>query len=306
MLSKIAITTTSFAEFDSSPIALCGAHGFEVSCNPFARKMNVREIIEIAKDAVGLIAGTELINRETLSNLPSLKVISRCGTGLDNIDLAAAKRLGIKVFNTPGAPTTAVAELTIGLILDSLRGISKSDRKIRQGIWEKEMGVLLEGKTVGIIGLGRIGKAVSRILCAFDAEVIAHDKAKDQKAGRVKLVSFNKLIANSDIVSLHLSFSNKNRHIIGSKEIESMKRGCFIINTSRGGLIDGKALYSALKSGKLKGAAIDVFEEEPYHGKLTELDNVVLTSHIGSYAKEARVKMELEAVKNLLRGLNKL
>lgn len=153
---KIAISTTSFGEYDATPLELCKKMKYRVVINPYLRKVNSQELIRLAKDAVGLIAGTESITNDILLKLPKLKVISRCGVGLDNIELDAAKRLGIKVFNTPDAPTFAVAELTVGLILNLLRKVSQADSNIRSGKWEKPMGNLLYGKKVGIIGFGHV------------------------------------------------------------------------------------------------------------------------------------------------------
>ena len=302
-MNKIFISTTSFGEYDSSPIELCEKNGYAVLRNPYGRTISPDELIKLANDAVGIIAGTEIMTKDVLSQLPLLKVISRCGVGLDNIDLVAADDAGIKVFNTPDVPTQAVAELTIGLMLASLRRISEADRSIRTGKWNKPMGNLLAGKIIGIIGYGRIGKAVSKLAGAFEAKVITFDIKPPSKVSMVKTVSFDELITTSDIITLHLSSKYSKECIINSDVIAKMKNRAYIINTSRGGLIDENALYDALKSGKLAGAGIDTFTEEPYTGKLAELDNVVLTPHIGSYAKEARIAMEKQAVDNLLKGL---
>ncbi|MCX5749187.1 MAG: phosphoglycerate dehydrogenase [Candidatus Saganbacteria bacterium] len=297
---KVFISTTTFAEYEDQPLKMLKDHGMEFQVNPLRKKLSGEELISLAKDAQGLIAGTEVLTAEVLKELKSLKVISRCGAGLDNVDLKAAKGLNIMVFNTPDAPTDAVAELTLGLMLDCLRKISGADRQIRHGKWNKPMGNLLKGKNVGIIGYGRIGKAVGRLAEAFGANVSAYDVAKDPDGK--KYLSFDQLIAGSDIISLHVPGS-KTGHLIHAKAVSNMKNGAFLINASRGGLVDEEALYEALKSGKLAGAGIDTFEKEPYQGKLIELDNAVLTSHIGSYAKESRINMEQQAVENLIRGL---
>lgn len=301
-MKKIFISTTSFAEYDSTPLDICKKAGYTVECNPYGRKIKREELVELANDAVGLIAGTEELTKESLLKLPSLKVISRCGTGLDNVDMDAACNLGIRVFNTPDAPAQAVAELTIGLMLDSLRHISHTDRMIRRGEWKKPMGNLLYGKTVGVIGYGRIGKQVSKLAMAFGAKIIAFDIKPCCNAG-VQTASFDELIANSDIITLHLSCNDQNNCLIDARVISRMKEKAHIINTSRGGFIDEDALYEALQSGKLAGAAIDTFTSEPYTGKISKLDNAIVTSHIGSYAKESRIAMEKQAVENLLNGL---
>ena len=302
-MKKIAISTTSFAKFDVAPLEECRNAGYEILCNPHGRKVTTEEILDLARDAQGLIAGTELLTRDVIKKLSTLKVISRCGTGLDNVDREAAKEFGIKVFNTPDAPTQAVAELTIGLMLSCLRFISQADRCIRSGQWQKPMGKLLQSKTVGIIGYGRIGRAVSRLVAAFGADVLAFDIADVSGEGSAKMVDFDFLIASSDIITLHMPPSTSKKAVITDKVISKMKQGTCLINASRGGLVDEEALYEALRSNKLGCAALDVFEKEPYKGNLTKCDNIVLTTHIGSYARESRILMEKQAVANLLKGL---
>ena len=303
---KIFISTTSFAEYDKKPLELLRSAGFEVILNPYKRKLKPEEIVALASDCDGIIAGVEQITEEVLRSLPKLKAISRCGVGLDNVDLEAAEKRGILISNTPNAPSQAVAELTIALILNLLRKVSLSDRRVRNGQWKKEMGQLISGKTVGIIGLGRIGKRVTELLKSFEVKILASEPNPDKKwvrKNKINLVSMDELLKESDIVTLHIPYTEQNRNLINSERLKIMKRGAILINTSRGGLIDEMALYQALKSGHLGGAALDVTEVEPYQGPLTELDNVIITPHIGSYAVEARIQMETEAAMNLIRML---
>lgn len=305
-MNKIVISTTSFSKYDSSPLDLCRKYGYKIIFNPYRRKLKSVELVELAKEAVGLIAGTEPITENVLLKLPSLKVISRCGAGIDNVDLEAARRLGIKVYNTPDTTTIAVAELSIGLILAILRKISLMDREMHSGLWKKRMGALLSGKQVGIIGFGRIGRKVAEMLKTMGANVFYTDPIVTEKeAGMFPRVEFKELLKKSDIVNLHLSYSKKSYRLFGQSEFALMKQGAFLINCSRGSIVDENALYLALKDGKLAGAAMDVFEQEPYKGPLKELDNIILTPHIGSYAKEARIEIEMQAVRNLLEGLDR-
>ncbi len=306
---KIAITTTSFGEYENKPLELLRKEGFEVILNPYRRKLKSSEIVELCKDAVGIIAGTEMIDAEILKRLTqssalcpqsSLKVISRCGAGLDNVDHEAAKRLGIEVFNTPDAPTLAVAELTVGLILNLLRKVNLMDNAIRNGRWEKLIGNLLSGKRVGIIGFGRIGRKVSELVKSFNCEIAYADPFVDDDIFGLKRLSLEELLRWADIISIHVSGKDK---LVKEKHLSLMKKGSWLINVARGGVVDENALYRALKKGSLSGAALDVFTEEPYNGCLKELDNVILTPHIGSYALEARIEMERQAVENLLKGL---
>ena len=303
MKAKILISPTTFGTCGKQPLELLEKENCEVILNPFGRKMTPDEVIKLGKNCIGIVAGDEPLNATVLESLSSLRCISRCGIGMDNVDLEKAKELGIGVRNTPDEPTRAVAELTVGVIFDVLRNISYCDREIREGRWNKEMGSLLLNKRVGILGLGRIGRMVAELLSGLGATVFGTDVQPDTRwlaTHKVSLLSFEDLVRESNILCIHIPYSKDNRHIIGKKEIESMKIGAYLINLSRGGIVDEDALYQALKSNYMAGAAFDVFEQEPYIGPLTELDNVILTPHIGSYAKESRLKMEVQAVKNLL------
>jgi len=301
-MKNIAISTTTFGRYDKTPLELIEKEGFKITLNPHGRKVSSEELIELAYSSVGLIAGTEPITRGALLKLPKLRVISRCGVGIDNIDLAAAEEQRIKVFNTPDAPTLAVSELTIGLIFNLLRKISRMDRDIRSGKWNKQMGNLLCGKRVGIIGFGRIGRKSAEMLKKLSCQVSYHDPFLKQRVSGFNSLSKGELLRDSDIIIIHASISDE---IIGEKEFSSMKRGSWLINVSRGNLVDEASLLKHLKNGNLSGAATDVFREEPYNGPLKNMDNLILTPHIGSYAVEARIDMETQTVENLLKGLAK-
>lgn len=305
--AKVAITTTSFAEYDRHPLAIVEGKGFKVVLNPYGRKMNAEEVLDICSGAVGVIAGTETLNADIFRRLPDLKVISRCGTGLDNVDLETAKKLGIKVFSTPDAPTLAVAELTVGLLLSLLRKVNQMDISIKNGKWGRLMGNLLCGKKVGIIGFGRIGRKVAELLKPFRCGIRYYDIRDTglriegiSDKDKLPLNPLDELLKTSDIVLIHVSTKEQ---IIGENEIRQMKKGAWLVNVSRGGVVDEDALYNALRSGSLSGAALDVFEKEPYTGRLRYLDNVILTPHVGSYAMESRIEMELHAARHLLKGL---
>jgi len=296
------------------PLEILEKEGYEAILNPYGRKLKKEEVIELCRNATGIIAGTERIDADTLEILAknvvsqslnfnhqhTLKVVSRCGAGIDNVDIDTAERLGIKVFNTPDAPVLAVAELTVGLILDLLRKVSQMDKEFKDDKWQKRMGTLLFGKKIGIKGFGRIGKKIAELLIPFGCEVAYADPYVEDGMLGLKRLSLEELLDWADIISIHVSVSEK---LIGEKEFKLIKKGAWLINTSRGGVADEAILYEYLKSGYLSGAALDVFEDEPYIGPLKELDNIILTPHIGSYAKEARVRMEMEAVENLIKGL---
>jgi len=297
---KVAVTTTTFGRYSREPLALLEQKGFEIRLNPYGRKPKKKETFEICRDSVGIIAGTETLDGELMKKIKNLRVISRCGAGIDNVDRKAARKRGIGVFNTPDAPTLAVAELTIGLILNLLRKITRMHVGVKGKKWEKSMGSLLYGKKAGLIGLGRIGGKVAGLLGAFGCEVAYSDPYARNRPTKLKCLSLEELLGWADIISVHAA---EDRKILRGKEIKMMKKGAWLVNTSRGTSVDEGQLYKALKGGRLSGAAIDVFEREPYVGPLAKLNNVILTPHIGSYAREARVEMEKQAVLNLLKGL---
>lgn len=303
-MTRLVISTSSFDTENNPHIQYLIKKGMTVVGNPYKRKLTEEEIIELLNpDTVGLIAGVEPLTARVFAATKTLKVVSRCGTGLDSVDLKAAQQHNVTVFNTPVAPAQAVAELTLGLILAALRQICLTDRMLRDGKWPRMQGQLLAAQTVGIIGLGHIGQRVARLCQAFGAEVIAYDPYLKQPSQNVKLTSFDQLLGEADIVSLHLPYSADVYHLIGAGALSGMKPGAIVINAARGGLIDETALDEALNSGKLSAAALDAFEQEPYQGPLIKNDKVILSSHIGSLAKEARQRMEIEAAENLLQGL---
>ena len=300
---QVLISTSSFNLANFAQLSDLEKAGVEVKLNPFAARLTEKQVIDLlGTDTIGLIAGLEPLTKNVLQAAKSLKVIARVGTGLDSVDLVAAKELEIIVLNTPDAPTKAVAELTIAHILGLLRHLSQADRQIRNGIWKGLMGSLLETKTVGIVGFGRIGKRVATLLSAFGASVLISDA--QVKSDDFQNVGLDELCTRSDIVSLHLPYSEATHHIIDEKRINLMKKGSFIVNISRGGLVDEALLLVALKSGHLAGAALDCFEQEPYEGELRNLENVQITAHMGSYARETRDLMEQEASRLLVNALH--
>jgi D-3-phosphoglycerate dehydrogenase len=303
-MSKLVISTSSFDVEGNSSLNHLVNSGMHIVRNSYKRKLTEDEAIELlGEDTIGMIAGIEPLTERVFSSAKNLKVVSRCGAGLDSVELAAAKLHGISVFNTPEAPAQAVAELTMGLMLAALRRICQTDRLLRANEWPRMQGQLFAAQTVGIIGLGHIGKRVARLSQAFDARVIAHDPHIDPTSHGVESVSLEELFAEANVISLHVPYTTDTHHLLDAKSFARMKPGSIIINAARGGLIDEAALDEALISGHLGMAALDVFEQEPYHGPLTKNDRIILTSHIGSLAKESRKCMELEAAENLLKGL---
>ena len=304
MNNTILSTTTSFGKSSPNIIEDLTSRGYHLVTNPFCRKLTEKELRTLLSrhKPIGLLAGTEPITRSVLEDAKGfLRIISRVGVGWDNVDKQTAGNLGIQVFRTAGVLNQAVAELTFGLILSALRAIPLQDRQIRDGVWQKRMGRLLQGKVVAIIGFGSIGQCVGKLISAFDATVLYYDPVSTNVSW-AKAVPLYDMLPQADIITIHADAQNQ---ILGEKELLSLcKPGVIVVNTSRGSLIDEEVLYKALASGQVAFACLDVFDQEPYSGPLTQLENVILTPHIGSYAQEARIRMEEIAVENLLKALS--
>lgn len=306
-MKKVLLSPSSFGQVGDEPIYLLKRNGFEIIYNPYGRKLTEEEVITLAEDCIGIVAGVEPLNSKVMDALPNLKCISRVGVGMDNVDLDYAKHKGITVVNTPDGPTRSVAELTIALTFSLLRKIPMAHENLKNIIWKKETGNLLLNKKIGVVGLGRIGKKVAELFKALGNPVFGHDLYPDHEWAshfNVNILDLDDLLKTSEVITLHVPRNKEKSSVIGKKEIALMKNGAFLINVSRGGVVDEDALYDALASNKLGGAAIDVFLEEPYDGPFCSLGNVVLTPHLGSYAMEGKLKMEIDAVKNLINVLD--
>ena len=304
-MMKVTINTSTFAEYDKAPLEMLNAEGITYQLNPHKRTLTGDEVISFSSGADGVIAGLEPLTKDVIGKMPNVKVISRCGVGMSNVDLEYARKRNISVFNTHDGPTLAVAELTIGLILNLLRRVAVMDRKMHQGQWEKRMGNLLYEKKVGIVGYGKIGQCVVSLLSSFEVHVAVCDIKDIVLNADIQKMDFPEILKWAEILCVHVSTVAGGGALITAKELALMKKGAWLVNLSRGDSIDENALYDALKNGHLSGAAMDVYQEEPYNGRLKELDNVLLTPHVGSYAIESRVYMEIQAVNNLIKGLKK-
>ena len=297
---RILIGPSSFGKPDAAPLALLVSNGLTVVPNPFGRKLTKAELLQLLPGITGLIAGLEVLDREVLAQ-SELKVISRCGTGMSNVDVEAAKQLGVRVYSTPSGPTRAVAELTIGCLLALLRQAPLMDRAMRDGRWDKRVGRQLHGMQVLIVGYGRIGRLVGELLRPFGVELMVHDPLyPGSGAGRPPGLELAAALPQADVITLH---ANGEGCLLGPAEFGRMKDGVFLLNAARGGLIDEPALCQALDTGKVAGAWLDTFANEPYTGRLLAYEQVLLTPHVASYTEEGRRQMELEAVNNLLEGL---
>ncbi|GAG59110.1 unnamed protein product, partial [marine sediment metagenome] len=219
-----------------------------------------------------------------------------------------AKKKGISVVNTPDGPTLPVAELTLAMTMALLRKIPQAHYNMKNKVWKKEIGNLLSGKVVGVIGLGRIGKKVASIFRALGNKVVSYDLMPDNDwatQNSVAVCSMDEVLKKSDIITLHIPGNADKSPVLSKRELTMMKLSAILINIARGGVIDEEALYESLKKLEIGGAALDVYANEPYEGPLLELDNVILTPHLGSYAFEAKLQMEIDAVKNLINEIEK-
>ena len=299
----VAIGPSSFGVNDQKPINRLHEFGIQIKGNPYHRKLSEVEIIDHLKDVDGLIAGLEPLNRNVLSTAFKLKAIARVGVGMDNIDYEAACEFGIKVSNTPEAPSKAVAEMTLTSMLMLCRKSYFANEALHKKEWKKVIGQSLFGATVLLIGFGRIGRELKQLLDPFKVKLLVNDPFlnKQNEFNNIPFVSLEEGLAEADIISLHASGSSV---IIGQSEFNQMKNGVLLLNSARGALVDEMALFDAIHSKKVAGAWFDVFWTEPYSGKLTDYEQILLTPHIGTYTTQCRLHMEMTAVENLLCDLN--
>lgn len=275
--------------------------------NEKKRPLTEDELIPLLKDCDGYLAGLDFVTEKVLRECCQLKVISRYGTGYDRIDMEAARKYKVTVTNTPGVNAEAVGELAFGLILSVARKIPYLDATTKKGEWVRSSGIELKGKTLGIIGLGAIGKVVGRCAKGFDMKIMAYDPYLDEaycEEQKIIPAELDKVLEQADVITLHLPLNEETTHLIGCDAIEKMKEGVILINASRGGILDEEAVYRGLKSGKIGGLGLDAFEKEPpKNSPLFEFSNVVATPHTGAHTREATDSMAELAVENLIKVL---
>ncbi|MDO5552153.1 MAG: phosphoglycerate dehydrogenase [Planctomycetia bacterium] len=307
---KILVTPTSFLKPQNAEARrLLEAFADEIVYNDLGVPLKESEILSRLNNVDGYIAGLDYITTDVVRQMPeSLKVISRYGVGVERVDIKECTQRGIKVTNTPGANSVAVCELAFGLMIAAARNITRLHQTVEHSQWVRNEGVELCGKTLGIVGLGAIGKKLAIRAIAFGMNVIAYDPCFDMdfaKQFRIAEKRLDGIFAESDFISLHVPLNDKTHHMINEKSITKMRPGIVIINTARGGIIDEAAVAVALKSGKIGGIGLDAFEEEPLKDSpLIGLDNVVLTPHTGAHTGEAVQTMGTMAVKNLINVLS--
>lgn len=288
----------------SDPLRLLEEGGFTVRLSPFCRKHTPAETgaLLATGDVDVLLAGTEPLPGDVLAlGLPRLKHVARVGVGLDGLDVGFCQRNGIAVTYTPDAPARSVVEQVFGLLISLSRRLIESHEGLRQGKWQRFTGMLWTGKTLGILGCGRIGKQVAEIARAMRMDVIAHDIVEDPVwAARfgVQYVSLDELLERSLAITVHLPYTRRTENILDARRLAKMRKGSYLLNTCRGEVLDEEALYTLLKQGHLAGAALDVYREEPYTGPLRELPNVFLCCHQGSCSFDGRYAMEMQSAEN--------
>lgn len=307
-MPKVLITTVPFADKNRLPLELLEGANIEYLINPIGRKLKEDELAEMVSDFDVLIAGTESITDKVMSRATNLKLISRVGIGLDSVDLLAAERRGIQVSYTPDAPAPAVAELTLGIMFTLLRHMHVSNAQMHRGEWHRYFGRRITEITIGIIGAGRIGGRVMRRLARIGSpRVLVNDLHPnlDVVNNMIKLEWTDKetIYREADLISLHLPLTGLTKNMIRYDQLKAMKPDAIVINTSRGGIINEQDLARVLNEGHLSGAAIDVFEQEPYIGELAKIERCLLTSHMGSMSVDCRARMEIEATEEAVRFL---
>ena len=304
-MKKVLITTVPFGGINPMPFRLLEEAGVNFEINPLGKKLTENELADMVTDYDAIIAGTEPITDKVMSKASKLNLISRVGIGLDSVDLTAARNRNILVSYTPDAPSKAVSDLTIGFMLSLLRGVHVANLKMHKGEWGRVLGRRLGEVTVGLIGVGRIGTGVLGRLQGFGCKrIIVNDiepKHHLETAFGLEWVDKNTIYKEADVISLHVPLTKETKNLIGRSELEMMRPDALLINTARGGIISENDLYEILKEGHLGGAAIDVFEQEPYSGPLCEIEKCLLTSHTGSMSIDCRIRMEIEATEEVVR-----
>ncbi len=312
MSNKVLVTARAFWISGITAVAALREGGYDMVTAPRGGPFQHEELIPMLQGCKGIIASMDPFDTEVFAACPDLQVVSRCGVGTDAIDFAAATEAGVIVCNTPGAMTDAVADLTLGMMLDIGRNITKLDAIMHSGGWGELPGVLVCNKTLGLIGFGQIGQGVARRALGFNMRILAYDPimetaiaAHSKSTGKeipVQFGSLDEVLSQSDFVSIHCPSTPETRGMFNTERFAQMKKGSFLINTARGNLIDDSALIAALESGHLAGAALDVYSTEPLPAEhpLRSAPNCLLTPHNGFNAIESAMEMSYQSAINLI------
>jgi D-3-phosphoglycerate dehydrogenase len=301
-VTTVAVTPRGFRQSPGRHQDLLKDTGYDVRYPTQERPLTAVELRGLLDGCDGAILGVDEASSQALVGT-GLRVLVRFGIGVDNVDLDAARADGIRVTRTLGATTTSVAELTVGLMLAAARGIPSLDRSVRAGSWSRPTALELAGRTLGLVGIGRIGQEVAVLARALGMEVIGHDPVA--VPSDVSMVTFDELVARSDVISIHAPLTEATRHLFGAEVLGRMRPSSILVNTARGGIVDEDALAVALTQGPLHAAALDSFEREPLDATspLRDLANVILTPHCGASTVEAVERAGVLAVEELRRGL---
>ncbi len=302
---RVLVTPRSFFEEGREALWWLTQAGVEVIPSPADRPLQDEELAGLLGEVDGVVAGVDRVGRKALAaGCPRLRVVARNGIGVDNVDVAAATELGVVVTNAPSVNADSVADFTFALLLALVRRVVEADRSVREGRWPPLVGMELRDKCLGLLGFGRIGQKVAERAIGFGMRTVAYDPIPDVAAAErlgVRLVSFREVLAEADILSLHLPLTPETHHLLGEQEFRSMKRGSFLVNTARGGVVDEAALARALQEGWIAGAACDVYEEEPPKASpLLHAPNVLLSPHMASHTHEAIARASRVAAENVL------
>lgn len=302
----VVSTSPSFGKYSREPVDLLESHGYRVG---LLGRHSEDALMESLATAHAWIVGFEPVNAKTLVSSPLLRVVAKSGAGLDNFDLPYLEDRGIAVVSVPGGNARAVAEYTMSQILSLTRGTVLNDASIRNGIWKPNIGVGLDGRTIGVVGFGAIGRFLTVMAKAFDMRVVVADPFVDPAevaAAGAEALPLEELLLTSDLVSLHVPLTPETHHMIGSAQLALMKPGSYIINNSRGGIIEETSLIAALTSQHLAGAALDVFELEPLvlESELFTAPNLILSSHTSGYSDTTLAAVTFTCAQSVLRCLS--
>ena len=305
MNKVVLVTITNFSKYCRNAKLLLEKEGFEVRENTLGRPMTFDDLKDTVGDVGGVIAGVEIWNEELFNLAKELKIIARFGVGYDSVDLSVAKKHGVKVTNAKGENADSVAEMAVTFMLVLSKKTTGLDASTRRGEWERFVGYTLRGKKIGLIGFGAIGQYVAKLLAAFETEIYACDICPNKEvAGKygVTFTDTNWIVKNCDIISVHVPHTPETEKMINAGNLGQMKKSAILINTARGPIVDEEALYVALKSGKIAGAGLDVYEKEPARATnpLFGLDNVVTTPHTAAETHETYEKVSLANAEAIL------
>ena len=301
----VIVGPVRYAELCAAGRELLIENGFTLVENERSVPWTADDLAALLPTAAASVCGVEVFDRDALALAPELRIISRLGVGLDNIDLAEARSRGVDVVNAPGGNAAAVAELALGLLLSVYRQIPAMNSGIRTGTWDRFVGAEISGKSIGLIGFGAVSRLLARRLAGFDVDIVAYDPFGDtDEADRlgVRLVSLEDAVSNVDVVSVHAPHVESTHHLVDAGLLASMRPGTVLLNTSRGGLVDESALTDALESGHIAGAGLDVFEVEPVRSDnpLLAFSNVIATTHAAADSLEAYHRIGLSTAQAIV------